>query len=390
MLRKLTFCFLFISLLITACGGGTSPVALPGDQSLETCGDGNCSENEDSVSCASDCASEPTSMPLPTPTVEIEPLGYITFEVNVHDFVHLEDSAETLLMLIDLFDSHGVKGEFFLTGPMTHHFMEQHPEVVQRLIETQMAISYHVRPPHPAMRGFDTPLQISAINLKEQKIAEYESQRLDTTTGDLISDQPGGYQYLTQVFGEESVAVNIANDPVRGFILPYLERAGARVVVLSERGAPTFDEPFSREYNLWVRPTDMRIDRWAASGVDASLAWWTMLETDYADAYQPLVYLQDQLGSWNGERLPFVVVSISEDNFYRQGPAPWTLIYYQDESKSQPKSPPFDLSAPDLSTARSEENRVAVWDAYAELVTWASVYMDVVTSKEIVAMAEGG
>jgi len=148
------------------CGGGGPATDAPIDLQAESCGNGACDKGESIESCPSDCPAEVEQQP--TPTEEIDPLGYITFVVKVSDFVNLNDSAETLLQMIDLFEINGVKGEFFLTGPMVHAYMETYPEVIQRIKETDMTVSYTVQPPHPHSPSFQAPLQISAINLKEQ------------------------------------------------------------------------------------------------------------------------------------------------------------------------------------------------------------------------------
>lgn len=389
MLRKVTLWILLAGILLSACGGGASPTESPPAAQPETCGDGICMGAETSDSCPADCVPEDILEPQPTPTEEIDPLGYITFVVNVNDIVNLDDSATILLKLIDLFESVGVKGDFYLTGPMTRLYMERHPEVIQRLNDSGMTISYHVRPPHPLVPGFQGPLQIGAVNIKQQRIAAYEAQRLDLTTGGLISEEPGGYQYLEQVFGGSPVAVFVPNDPIRGFVLPYLSGLGAQLVVLDQERGTDLAQPLQRQYSMWVRPNDLSIMRWVAPGVDTAMPWWSMLESEYALAYQPLPRLQGELEAWNEERLPFVVVPIDEYNFYREGAAPWSLIYYQDESMSQSKAPPFDLTSPDPSSPRSSQSQGAVWEAYAGLVAWAATYMEVVTSADIVALANG-
>jgi len=43
--------------------------------------------------------------------------GYITFVVNVHDFVNVGESADTLLCLIGIFERYGVRGIFTSPGP---------------------------------------------------------------------------------------------------------------------------------------------------------------------------------------------------------------------------------------------------------------------------------
>ena len=110
---------------------------------------------------------EPTSPPTATHTTEpatpTKPAqdtpAYITFAINVHDIVHVSESGDTLLRLIDLFEKYGVRGDFYLTAPMTHLYAEQRPDVIERLRESDMTVSYHVRPPDPLYAGFDQRLQ---------------------------------------------------------------------------------------------------------------------------------------------------------------------------------------------------------------------------------------
>jgi hypothetical protein len=375
-------------LAMTACGGGTTPPVAPPEVQVDPCGNGICDEGENADSCPADCT-VPVE-PQPTPTEKIEPLGYVTFVVNVSDFVNLSDSAATLLHVIDLLDSFNLHAEFFLNGPMTHAYLQSHPEVIERLLETGMTISYHVLPPHPLVPGFQAPLEISAINLKEERIADYESQRLDVSTGALIENEPGGYQYLTQTFGVAPSAVSIPDDPIKGFALPHYATLGAKMVVLYNEPGADVEQPFLQEYGMWVRPVDINISHWPAEGIDASMAWWDMLATEFAASYQPALRLQTEAESWNAERLPFITIPIDEYNFYREGPAPWTMIYYRDPSMTQAIQPPFNLGAPDLSSPRSPENMQVVWTAYASMVEWAATYMQVVTSVDIVLMAELG
>jgi hypothetical protein len=379
---------LLCSFIAAACGGSKIPTdALP-EYQTDPCGNGICDEGESTGNCPVDC---PVEVEVePTPTEEIDPLGYITFVVDVSDFIHLESSAAILLKLIDLFESNGVKGEFFLTGPMAHAFSETYPEVIQRIKESGMTISYSVQPPHPLIPGFQEPLQISAINLKEEAIANYETQRLNLTTGGLIEAELGGYQYLTDIFEGPPSAVAIPDDPIKGFALPNYAGMGAQMVDLYDELGPGVDQPFSQEYGMWVRPVDQTISHWSVSGIDASMAWWDMLATEFAASYQPLQHLQSKLESWDVERLPFTIISIDEYNFYREGPVPWTMMYYQGVGSTQAKSPPFNLDGPDLSSPRTPENAAAVWEAYVEVVEWAAKYTQVVTSADIVDLAAMG
>lgn len=89
-----------------------------------------------------------------------------------------------------------------------------------------------------------------------------------------------------------------------------------------------------------------------------------------------------------GSRAPFITSLIHENNFYRCGPESWTLVYYQDRDKKNPLSPPFNLNAPDQSTLRSKEEQEKIWQAYEEMVAYAGSHLKVMTSEDIVALAQ--
>lgn len=382
-LRSSVFFYVILMLLLSACGGGEVPASV--------CGDGVCSGDEGAQSCAADCeiATEvPASpTPQPTPTEEIDPLGYLTFAIYVSDFVNHRQSAETVLALIDLFEENGVQGEFYLTGPITSVFVEEQAEVIDRLRATGMTISYHAKPPHPLMRGFQGPISSLPVDQTKQMVTRYESEELDLQTGGLNPDKPGGYTYLMELFGTPPVAVDAPHSSRSGFAIPILARMGAKVVVYPDDTDP--QQPFRYRYEMLERPADITINRWQVEGVDDVRNWWDMLASEFASRFLPLERLQTRVEAWDAGRLPIILVPINEYNFYREGPAPWTLIYYQDASRSKANHPPFDLNASDPSTARSEENRLKIWESYAAMVEWGSVYMDSVTSADIVKIATG-
>jgi hypothetical protein len=368
--------------LLSACSGGTAPGAV--------CGDGICDPGEDDVSCANDCElvieDLPTETPEPTPTEEVDPIGQVTFAVYVSDFVHPDQSADTVLKLIDLFEQNGLHGEFYLTGPITHVFAQAHGEVIDRLRETGMTISYHSKPPHPLTPGFEGPISGLPVDETERMITRYESERLDIETGGLIPDEPGGYNYLKELFDAPPVAIDAPKTSRSGFAMPLLARMGARVIVNQAEYDP--QQPFQYMYSMLLRPEDLIINRWQAEGVEGEQAWWDMQEGEFGSSYIPLERLQAQIAAWDVERLPFILIPINEYNFYRSGPAPWTLIFYQDQSRANPKSPPFDLNTADISTARSEGSMQSVWDAYSQMVEWGSIYLEPVTSEDILLIAQ--
>ncbi len=371
-------------LMLSGCAGTAEPTNVPAEQQTDACGNGVCDEGESSQTCLTDCP----EVIEPQPEA-FEPLGYVTFLVKASDFVNLEDSTQTLLDLIDLFETNGVRGEFVLTGPITRLYAQEHLELMAGLSESNMTISYHVQPPHPLVPGFQAPLQGLPVNQTEETVLAYESSELDLSTGELLMN-PGGYRYLEEMFGTPPAAVSIPDTSMRGFALPILQQLGAEVVVLKEGGTTSIDQPFHQEYGMWVRPVDIQLSHWTTDGIDASMAWWDMLGTELASAYQPAVRLESQVDAWNADRLPFILVQIDEYNFYRQGPPPWTLIYYNDPSMTQAASPPFDLGRPDMSSPRTPEDRAAIWEAFRQMVAWAAHNMQVITAEDVPELADAG
>lgn len=318
-----------------------------------------------------------------------EPKAYMTFVINVHDFRHVDDSANTILRLIGLFEKYKVKGDFYLTGPMVQLYAEKRLDVIRRLRESDMTISYHVRPPHPLYVGFDQRLK----GLDDQALAatlrDYETYRLDLATGDLIREQPGGYSYVAQTLGRAPVTITAPTGDWRIKTAAHKVFAGlgAQMTVIYHERGTDLNQPFEYRDGLLVRPSDFSIMAWAVGGKPEA-PWWNMLDTPMAKDYDPTTYLEKELAAWQGSRSPFITSLIHENNFYRKGGESWTLIYYAHNNKTQPLSPPFNLNAPDPSQPRTAANQEAIWAAYEQLVATAAAKLKVVTSEDIVALAK--
>lgn len=314
--------------------------------------------------------------------------GYMTFAINVHDFLHVGESADTLLALTDLFEKYGVRGDFYLTAPMVHFYEEERPDLIERLKNSQMTISYHVRPPFPTYVGFDGRLQGLSPAELSRTLRDYETYRLDMTSGDLLRDQPGGYSYVKEVFGRAPVVAGVPNARWRAAGLPILADMGAQMTVIYHETGTKPDQPFEWIQGLLIRPSDFSVTRWSVPGGPQDAFWWNELDTPYAEQYDPVQRLRQLLSAWQGSRPPFVTALIHENNFYRRGATPWAFVYYEDRQKTRPKSPPYDLNALDASRPRSEENRRQILAAYEALVQYASEHLCVVTSEDIVKMAK--
>ena len=319
------------------------------------------------------------------------PKGYITFAINTHDFVHVKESADILLRLIGLFEKHGVRGDFYLTAPVTRHYAETRPDVIGKLRRSGMTISYHMRPPHILYGGFnDRLLRLGDAELLKT-LRDYETFRLDMTTGDLLRDQPGGYAYVAKTFGRKPVALGlpVGNPRLRRAARRVYGELGARVVVEHHESGTKPDRPFEWIDELLIRPSDFSVTRWSLPGGPRQDAfWWNMLSTPKAAEYDPTTYLKKRLAQWRSPRPPMITCLIHENNFYRCRSTPWALIYYTDSRKGRPLKPPYNLKAPDASRPRPQRDRQAVWKAYEQIVAYAAANLKVVTSQDIVKMAE--
>ncbi len=320
----------------------------------------------------------------------VEPAGYITFAVNVHDWVHSDQSAETILRLVDIFERYGVRGDFYFTAPVVRAYVEDYPQVIARLRDSDMTISYHVRAPHPLVSGFGSWLADLEDEALYQTLLDYETYRLDMTSGGLLRGEPGGYTYVAEVFGRPPVTASAQGGSPRVAAVSRQVYAdlGAQVTVLYHESGSDLDEPlkFTAE-GLLIRPADFSVAR-----LEGGNFWWNLIAGPQAATADPLMLLQNGLAEWEAQdppRLPFINVLIHENNFYRRGSAAWGSFYYTIDArgnKEDPLPPPFDLTAPDPSQPRSAAEQEAIWAAYEALVAYAAANLQVITSADLAKM----
>lgn len=336
--------------------------------------------------------------PLPSGEGQGEGAAYISFIINVHDWTHPDESADILLQLVDLFEKYNVRGDFYFTAEITRELAEKHSEVIERLKNSNMTISYHVRPPHPLQSGFDSRLKGLSDDKLYQTLLDYETYAMNLETGELDKSQPGGYSYVAQVFGRKPVVVPApnSNQRIKDAAQRVYASLGGQMTLLYHESGTKLEQPFEYVNGLLARPSDFSVTR--VTSVDGSdRFWWNFVSGSDAAEYNPTKMLQDQLTEWQRQtgslpygRAPFVTALIHENNFYRSGPEGWTSIYFAMDGakKGDPLSPPYDLSAPDPSTPRTEEDKAAIFAAYEEMVAYAVANLTVVTSEDIVEMAK--
>ena len=349
--------------------------------------------------------STPDTSPPDTGTPDT---AYISFIVNVHDWTHPEESADLLLALVDLFEKYNVRGDFYFTAEITRALAENRPDVIQRLRDSDMTISYHVRPPHPLYTGFDSRLQNLSDDELYRTLLDYETYALDLETGELDRSQSGGYTYVAQIFGRNPVAAPAPNSGrIKDAAQKVYAALGAQMTLLYHESGTKIEQPFETVNGLLVRPSDFSVTR--TTYVDgADNFWWNFMSRPNAADYNPTKMLQSQLADWVQQtsslstsqaqqtgslpysRAPFITSLIHENNFYRNGAEGWTSIYFEmnGAKKGNPLPAPWDLNAADPSRPRTEEDQAAIFAAYEELVAYAASNLTVVTSKDILKLAQ--
>ncbi len=313
------------------------------------------------------------------------PGGCINFVINVHDVNHVDDSADTILHLVDIFSRSGVKGEFYLTGAICELFLAQRPDVVSRLRSSGMTVSYHVRAPHPLVNGFDGKL-VGTDAEREAVLRDYETYALDRRTGELDRTRPGGYTLVRDTFGSAVTVVTPNKDPLNKRAALHVYRSlGARAVVWYHEEGAALAAPLTLREGLVVRPSDIGLTRWLDRG-GVEQFWWNRVGRDAA--FNPTSRLKERLATWKagGARGAFVTSLVHENNFYRFGPEGWTLSYYSGKDKDTPLPPPWNVNPEEVSRVRGKDEQDAIWTAYEDMVRWSKGNLRVVTGTELADM----
>jgi hypothetical protein len=282
---------------------------------------------------------------------------YTIFSMNTHDWVFGEKSIETLNRVIDIHEQYSVPLNIHLTDPMVHLYVEEAPDLIQRLKTSEVvAIAEHLRPPSPLYTGFD---HSNIIDLEEEAlynaILNYEEQRLDLTTGETL-DEPGGFEYMTEVFGYPPLIVGHTTNQSYGETLSQIyEEKGALFAVTHGKESNLGD----MTHGLYTRPEHAEIKvyehaRETQSGEDIFDMAFETLDTLKIDGPQ------------------FIGLKYHENNFYTTG-TPWWPVYWEDEDKKVPLEPPYDLNAYEgIVTFKKMSLQEDHWELYESTVAYAA------------------
>jgi len=276
-MKRLTSYALLLALFLMACSL-TAPLQTPPTSAPIT----------QAFSTPTPASAQETAVPLTPSTVSSPSSAYISFIINVHDWTHPGESADILLKLIDLFERYGVRGDFYFIAEITRELVENRPDVIERLKNSDMTISYHVRPPHPLYNGFDSRLKGLDEAALYQTILDYETYALNLETGELDRSRPGGYTYVAQVFGRNPVVTSAPNnDPrIKDAAQRVYASLGAQMTLLYHEEGTKLEQPFEYVNGLLVRPSDFSVTR--VTSIDGSdNFWWNYMSRPDAAAYNP-------------------------------------------------------------------------------------------------------
>ena len=124
---------------------------------------------------------------------------YVNFFIHSEDFISVESQHATQ-RAAELFASHGLKADFYLTGLVAERMMADTPQVIETLKRTAMPISYHadIHAPFPTL-----PQRVRDLSWDEavEASVHQETHHLDPLTGELTEDRPNQMNLLTDIFG---------------------------------------------------------------------------------------------------------------------------------------------------------------------------------------------
>jgi len=199
-----------------------------------------------------------------------ETLVYLTFVINVHDFVNLTESADVIKKAMEVYKKYNVKGEFYLTSTMWEKYKENYPEIIELLKDEKHAtVSYHIRPPHPVYPGFTS--KIEGLNKEELKeiLRKYETHSLNLETGN-YENKEGGYALMKKDLGYAPPSAGIFSDKpeIVETEVEILKEMGLSMIVRHGDGGSLADFG-EKKYGLWIRPADFEILE-----DENGKAWW--------------------------------------------------------------------------------------------------------------------
>ncbi|MFA6889269.1 MAG: hypothetical protein WC254_07280 [Candidatus Woesearchaeota archaeon] len=293
--------------------------------------------------------------------------NYVTFTLNVHDWVFPEKSVEAVTKTIELHEKYNVPIDVYLDDQVFQIYMDQYPELVE-LINTSsvVTISYHIRPPMPTYILFEI---FNLSSMTEDEVYDfmlpYEEHALDLVTALPDETKPGGYQYIKDTFGHAPVTISLIenSDAEKRAMAKIYQEKGARLGIVHGRVIP-----FGQQlYGMYLRPEDVEIK------------WYEQLGGYMNDNLTAESYLLSRVEeAGNGPGL-VINIKMHEDNYYLSQ-TPFDPIYWTDSVRGDPSLPPYDLTRGiDGLKHKSFAQTAAQWEFYEDCLAYVSAHPELYT-----------
>ncbi len=287
---------------------------------------------------------------------------YVSFILNVHDWVYGDDSIATLNRVIDLHEKYKVPMDIYLMDPMVQLYETKAPELMKRIATSPMvAVSYHLRVPYPYYANFDWMglASMSDANLSST-ILNYEEHKLDLASGQALGAS-GGYQHLKDVIGYAPYVVVTETGDSRNesAMAAIYKQKGAFFTLVHGRTT----ELGATKYGLQLRPEHVEVKAYenpSAIAVDTAI-------------------IEPAIAAAPATRPAFINLKWHDDNFHSRK-TPWINVFYVDgDEKSQPRTPPFDLTAIGDIGLKTETEKKVQWDRYDAMLAYVVAHPELGT-----------
>ncbi len=305
----------------------------------------------------------------------------VTFIINTHEWYYIEEGSQTITRLLDLFEERNLRAEFYMTAPTFKAYEDKYPEVLERMQDLDMSISFHLREPHPLkLLKQNSDLTTMSHDELVEELTNYESYELDLTTGEYNEDIQGGYSYMAQQLGyaPPAVGANSNNLDYQTAELEVLSNLGAQMYVAEHSGS-TLTQGTN---GMLTRPSQFTVGRLIgiseekkATGLDHGDFWW-----NYNEAVVPEELFNKADSGEHG------VVIIHDSDFYALK-AGWRQIYYdfQEDGSTKGLPSPYDLTRTDDEFQFYPEDHLEqTWENYEAILDYATENMEIITSKDII------
>ena len=336
-----------------------------------------------------------------------EAFVYLNFAINCHDWVGPDLSSAVVLRAARFLAKHGLKADFYATGPLYRVWEQDATGTIEELNELGMGLGYHHRPPHPTFYNHSRLREIIEMNPEDafRTFERLESEELDLQTGETIPSRPGGFRGTQKRAGRPPLVLGAGTAPPHLMAIDrqVLRMMGARsVVAFHSQGAQEY--PLVWWQGLLARPSDFSIvrvpmnsrqraakknvlPRGVGAGEESGSFWWNAINDSESQEHRPAKYLERRMTQMPADRITYITSLIHEDDWYKIGSS-FNAIYYHDRTRRRTRTPPFDIEGTPGAPRKKKADTEKIWQWWEELVEFAArdPRVRVVTTADLLEM----